>query len=143
SLVGTSMRTAAIKYVSKLEPVQASKQNRRAPGQIAGGDEMKTNTYAALLAAFGVAGDAASDWKSRTKVDTLFVVTDGLPTTGAIVDVPKLIDAITEMNRTRGLVIHVVVFDHDVADRIRGLAEKNGGKCVIRGFEGQGKPEKK
>lgn len=139
-LVGASMRTAAIKYVSKLQPQTPSAGGRsNAPTTGGSGDEMKTNTYAALLSAFGFAEDGAADWKKRGKVDTLFFVTDGLPTTGQIVDVPKMIDAVCEMNRTRGLTIHLVMFDADAARRMAGLATRNGGKCVVRSFE-QGAP---
>jgi HEAT repeat protein len=138
NLVGASMRTAAIKFVSKLQPHLPS-TGGRAGGGGGGGDELKTNTFAALLAAFGFADGGTADWKKRGKVDTLFFVTDGLPTTGEIVDVPKMIDTVCEMNRTRGLTIHLVMFDKDAARRMEGLATRNGGKCVVRGFE-QGAP---
>jgi HEAT repeat protein len=133
-LVGASMRTTAIKFVSKLQPVQAPSGSGRAAGPVTGGEEQKTNTYGALLAAFGFADEGAPDWKKRSKADTIFFVTDGLPTTGQIVDVPKMIDAVTEMNRTRGLVIHLVMFDPIAAERLSGLARRNGGQCVVRGF---------
>lgn len=135
NLVGASMRTSAIKYVSKLQPVQASSGGRSNAPATGGGNEMKTNTYAALLSAFGFADEGAPDWKKRGKVDTIFFVTDGLPTTGEIVDVPKLIDTITELNRARGLTIHLVMFDPVAARRLEGLATRNGGKCVVRSFE--------
>ncbi len=137
NLVGASMRTAAIKYVSKLQPHVPSTGGRAGGG--GGGDELKTNTYAALLAAFGFAAEGTTDWKKRGKVDTVFFVTDGLPTTGELVDVPKMIDAVVEMNRTRGLTLHLVMFDKDAARRLEGLATRNGGKCVVRSFE-QGAP---
>jgi HEAT repeat protein len=132
-LVGAGMRTSAIKFVDKLQAIKPS-TGGRGPST-GGGDEIKTNTYGAMLAAFGFADNGQVDWKKRGKVDTIFVVTDGLPTTGDIVDVPKMIDAVTDMNRTRGLTIHLVVFDTVTADRLRGLAEKNGGKCVVRGLD--------
>ena len=47
----------------------------------------------------------------------------------------KLIESVTEMNRTRGLTIHLVMFDRNAAERLAPLAEKNGGKCVVRNFE--------
>lgn len=136
NLVSASMRTAAIKFVSKLQPNVPSSGGRAGGG---GGDELKTNTFAALLAAFGFADGGTADWKKRGKVDTLFFVTDGLPTTGEIVDVPKMIDTVVEMNRTRGLTLHLVMFDQDAARRMEGLATRNGGKCVVRSFE-QGAP---
>jgi HEAT repeat protein len=137
-LVGASMRTSAIKYVSKLQAVQAPTGPTRAA--TTGGEEQKTNTYGAILAAFGFADEGAPDWKKRSKADTIFFVTDGLPTTGQIVDVPKMIDAVTEMNRTRGIAIHLVMFDDIAAERLRGLATRNGGQCVVRNFSAGGSP---
>lgn len=135
SLVSASQRTAAIKFVSKLQPLKPSGGGGRASGPTTGDDEQKTNTYAGILAAFGYADEGSPDWKKRGKVDTIFFVTDGLPTTGQIVDVPKMIDSVVEMNRSRGLTIHLVMFDSDAARRLEGLATRNGGKCVVRNFE--------
>ncbi len=135
NLVGASMRTSAIKFVSRLQPVQASSGGRAGPTTGGNDDEQKTNTWAAILAAFGYADEGTPDWKKRGKVDTIFFVTDGLPTIGQIVDVPKLIDEVTAMNRTRGLTIHLVMFDKADADRLAGMATRNGGKCVVRSFE--------
>ncbi len=139
-LVSASQRTAAIKFVSKLQPLKAAATGGRASGPTTGSDEQKTNTYGAILAAFGFADEGSPDWKKRGKVDTIFFVTDGLPTTGQIVDVPKMIDAVCEMNRSRGMTIHLVMFDADAARRLEGLATRNGGKCVVRNFESGGPP---
>ena len=68
-------------------------------------------------------------------LDTIFLVTDGMPTIGEIVEVPKLIRAITETNKTRGVVIHVITFDKVSGRRLEPLAKQNGGQCVVRGFE--------
>jgi HEAT repeat protein len=135
-LVGAGSRAAAIKFVSKLKALEPVASAGRARGPATGGsDEQKTNTYGAILAAFGFADEGTPDWKKRGKVDTLFFVTDGLPTTGQVVDVQKMIEIVTEMNRTRGLTIHLVMFDKEAAERMRGLAEKNGGKCVVRSLD--------
>jgi HEAT repeat protein len=135
-LVGSGSKAAAVKYVSKLQAMKsvegASGRSRAAQ---TGSDEQKTNTYAAILAAFGYADEGTPDWKKRGKVDTIFFVTDGLPTTGQIVDVQKMIETVTDMNRTRGLTIHLVMFDKEAAERMKGLAEKNGGKCVVRSLD--------
>ncbi len=127
SLAPASAKNAAIKFVSKLEPVRAS-------GKGMGSDEQKTNTFGALKAAFGLADAEVANWKARTKVDTIFLVTDGEPTAGEIIEVPKLIRAITDLNKTRGVVVHVICFDRMAGERLRPLAELNGGKYVLRGF---------
>jgi len=72
-LVSGSSRTSAIKYVAKLKAIEAPR------GKKAGsGEEQKTNTYGALMAAFGLQDSAVPNWKARTKVDTIFIVTDGV-----------------------------------------------------------------
>jgi HEAT repeat protein len=124
--VSGMQRTAAIKYAAKLRPIQT--------GGRSSGEEQLTNTWGALMAAFGVADEAVPDWRGRAKVDTIFLVTDGTPTTGRIQEVPKLIRAITEMNRSRGTVIHVICFDKVTGNRLRPLAEQNGGQLVVRGY---------
>lgn len=126
SLVPASNKNAAIKWVSQLQPMRAS-------GRGMGSDEQKTNTYGALLAAFGLADEKVTDWKRRSKVDTIFFVTDGTPTAGEIIEPPKIIDAITELNASRGIVIHVICFDKMAGERLRPLAERNGGRYVLRG----------
>jgi len=132
TLVSGTARTSAIKYVSKLEPIEAPRAGRR--GKVGGGEEQKTNTYAAMMAAFGLADAAIPDWRARTQVDTIFLVTDGLPTTGKVTEVPKLIREITELNRSRGVVIHLITFDKIAARRLGPLATNNGGQVVLRGF---------
>ncbi len=131
-LVSASMRTAAIKYVSKLKALEPPRGGKKKSS--GSGEEQKTNTYGALMAAFGLQDVAVPNWKARTKVDTIFLVTDGVPTTGKIVEVPKLVDAITDINRTRGVIIHVIVFDPQEGKKLTELASRNGGQCVIRGW---------
>ncbi|MFQ5843800.1 MAG: hypothetical protein ACE5JG_02310, partial [Planctomycetota bacterium] len=123
-------RNGAIKYAAKLEPLRASGGGRKRSS----GEVQKTNTYGALLEAFGLADSKVPDWKARSRVDTIFLVTDGVPTIGEITEPPKLIDAITELNRTRGVVIHVICFDKETGQQMARLATRNGGKYVLRGF---------
>ena len=80
---------------------------------------------------------AVPNWKSRTKVDTIFLVTDGAPTVGKVTDPSKLIAAITDINRSRGVTIHVIVFDKQEEVKLGPLAYKNGGQCVVRGWTGK------
>jgi HEAT repeat protein len=135
-LVPGTRRNAAIKFVSRLEPLKAGKQSGKR-GKISGDEErQKTNTYAALMAAFGLSDEPVPNWTARgSRPDTIFLVTDGLPTTGKIVDVGKLVDTVTELNRTRNAVIHVIVFDKDAVRKLRPLAERNGGQCILRGYQ--------
>jgi hypothetical protein len=141
-LVSGSMRTAAIKYVSKLKPMELPRGGGgRARGGGGGGsssgEEIKTDTWAAMMAALGLQDTDVPDWKARAQVDTIFLVTDGVPTKGKITDVPKLIDTITELNRSKGVVIHVITFDKQEGKKLERLAHLNGGQCVVRGWTGE------
>ncbi|MHC4409361.1 MAG: HEAT repeat domain-containing protein, partial [Planctomycetota bacterium] len=127
-LISGTSKNAAIKFVRRLKPIAP------ASGK-SSGKEQKTNTYAALMSAFGMADKKVPDWKARTKVDTIFLVTDGLPTAGEIVDVRKLVAAINEVNRTRGIVIHVICFDKEALRRLKPLADASGGQAVLRGYQ--------
>ena len=126
-LVSGSGKNSAIKFVKRLKPIPPASGN-------SSGEAQKTNTYGALMAAFGQADKKVPDWKARTKVDTIFLVTDGSPTAGEIVEMRKIVDAINAINRTRGIVIHVICFDKQAAKRLRPLAEESGGQLVVRGF---------
>jgi len=126
-LVSGSQKNAAIKFVKRLRTIAPASGN-------SSGEEQKTNTYGALIAAFGLADKKVPDWKARTKVDTIFLVTDGLPTTGVIIEMRKVVAAINEINRTRGIVIHVICFDKEALKRLKGLADQSGGQAVLRGF---------
>jgi len=119
-LVSGSSRNAAIKFVRRLKTIAPASGN-------SSGEEQKTNTYGALVAAFGLADKKVPDC-------TIFLVTDGLPTTGEIVEIRKVVAAINELNRTRGIVIHVICFDKEALRRLKPLAEQSGGQAVLRGF---------
>jgi len=137
-LVSGSMRTAAIKYVAKLKAMEPPR------GGGSSGEELKTDSWAALMAAFGLQNEEVPNWKSRSQADTIFFVTDGVPTKGKVTDVPKLINEITEMNRGKGVIIHVITFDKEEGKKLAPLAERNGGQCVVRGWTGEpGKPPEK
>ena len=135
-LVSASARTAAIKFVSKLKPMEVARSTKKKK-RSGSAEHVKTNTYGALMAAFGLQDAEIPNWKARTKVDTIFFVTDGVPTTGKITDVPKLIEAITDLNRTRGVTINVIVFDKQEKVKLGPLAYRNGGKCVVLGWTGK------
>jgi len=126
-LVSGSSKNSAIKHIRRVRTIPPASGN-------SSGEEQKTNTYEALMTAFGMADKKTPDWKARSKVDTIFLVTDGLPTTGDVVDPRKLVEAINEINRTRGIVIHVICFDKEALRRLKPLADQSGGQAVLRGF---------
>jgi len=134
SLVRGTRRNEAIKFVSTLKPIAPASASGRAGKLTADNTRQKTNTYGALVTALGLSDEAVPSWRAaRSPADTIFLLTDGLPTTGKITDVQKVVAAVLDLNRTRGAVIHVIVFDKDAARKLRPLADRTGGKCVVRG----------
>ncbi|MCB9882428.1 MAG: VWA domain-containing protein [Planctomycetes bacterium] len=77
-----------------------------------------TNIHDALQQAF----DDAS-------VDTIYLLSDGQPSAGTIVDPTRLADAVATWNRERRIVIHTIAFgqDHPLLKR---LAKESGGTYV-------------
>jgi len=134
TLVRGTRRNEAIKFVASLEPIAPMSASGRAGKLTADATRQKTNTFGALVTALGLSDEAVPSWRvASAPADTIFLLTDGLPTTGKITDVTKVVAAILDLNRTRGAVIHVIVFDKDAARKLGPLATGTGGKCVVRG----------
>ncbi|MEE2938774.1 MAG: HEAT repeat domain-containing protein [Planctomycetota bacterium] len=77
-----------------------------------------TNLFGGLEAAF-----------EDQDVDTIFVLSDGEPSVGDIIDPQLIREAIEEMNATRNVVIHAVSVGLDL-EILRWLAEDTGGTYV-------------
>ncbi|MDZ7816207.1 MAG: hypothetical protein U5N86_09495 [Planctomycetota bacterium] len=63
--------------------------------------------------------------------DTMFLLSDGMPTVGAILDPAKLISMVTRLNRTRQVVINTIGVGSEAAPLLKPLAEKNSGKYIL------------
>lgn len=77
-----------------------------------------TNIYAALRHAF-----------DDTKVDTIYLLSDGNPSTGEIVDPQALARAVAHWNRERRIVIHTIAFGYHSA-LLKRIAKDSGGTYV-------------
>lgn len=89
-----------------------------------------TNVIDALEEALRLAG--ASGDEPVAAVDTIFFLTDGRPTAGAVVDPASILERVTRLHGAAPVVIHAVgIGEHD-ADLLRRLAELTGGRYVTR-----------
>ena len=79
-----------------------------------------TNIYDALILAF-----------EDERVDTLYLMSDGDPTSGQITDPERILERIRQLNRTRKLEINAISIGKASAF-LRRLAEQNGGVYVER-----------
>jgi HEAT repeat protein len=78
-----------------------------------------TNVFAALQRAF-----------ADPEVDTIFVLTDGRPSSGTIVEAKALADEVQRWNTGRGIRIHTVALG-GASDFLERLARDSGGEHVV------------
>lgn len=92
-----------------------------------------TNIFDAVEKAFTLAGLGATDKNYRSAVDTIFLVSDGAPSAGRILEPAKILEEVGRMNSLRKVKIHTVGVGvlHDRAFLER-LARESGGKYVAR-----------
>ncbi len=91
-----------------------------------------TDLFSGILRGLRCAGlDAGS--RFGTKADTVFLLSDGVPTAGAVTDPGDIARLVTKMNEGSGLAINVVDLGvrHGAFQRhLRELAESNGGEFI-------------
>ncbi len=130
-----SKRRQAISFIEKQEPRGKVGPVKTRPGRRAAAstnDEGRTNIYGALAAAFKVSGIGTYDKHYDTAVDTIFLLSDGRPTTGELTNTQEILAEIQRLNSLRRVVIHTINFGKDPvgAGLLQGLANQNGGTFV-------------
>lgn len=95
-----SSRKHALRYIASIQPQAA------------------TATYDALEAAF-----------SHPDLEAVYLVTDGVPTTGKVIHLEAIIKAVTEQNQTRRVTLNVIGIQPEgpFEEFLKVLAEKNFG----------------
>jgi hypothetical protein len=96
-------------------------------GGVAAGD--RTNVYAGLAAALHP-GQKPSPKDLTEGPDTVFLLSDGNPSTGLIISRPELRDAVLRWNLARDVRIHAVNVGNADASMLRGIAHGTGGTYV-------------
>lgn len=87
-----------------------------------------TNLYDALDAALNAAGRGLHDKYYGTDFDTIYLLSDGAPTAGAVVDPEQILAHVRETNIRRQVVINTITFgDVNNAEFMGRLAAENGG----------------
>ena len=97
----------------------------RIPGGSSGG------SAAALAAGLGL--DAKRSKGYETKLDTIFFLSDGKPTTGRFTDRDEILREIKRANDLRRIVIHTIALGQFEKGFMRRLAKENGGVFVDLG----------
>jgi hypothetical protein len=92
-----------------------------------------TNIFDALEAAFGLGGFGAYDKYYRSSVDTIFLLSDGAPSHGRIIDPDRIRAEILRMNKLQKIRIHTVSIGQLAdGDFLEALAKDNGGDHIKR-----------
>ncbi len=90
-----------------------------------------TNLYDALDTALDFGGRGLHDKYYAAGFDTLYVITDGAPTAGAVVDKAEIRRRVRETNQLRRIAIHCITFgDKNDTDFLAPLATENGGRHI-------------
>ncbi|HEX6812218.1 MAG TPA: HEAT repeat domain-containing protein [Planctomycetota bacterium] len=90
-----------------------------------------TNLYDAMNAALDFAGRGLHDKYYAAGFDTLYVISDGAPTAGPVVDKEEIRRRVREANQLRKLTIHCITFgDKNDTDFLGPMAVENGGRHI-------------
>jgi len=90
-----------------------------------------TNLYDAMNTALEFGGRGLQDKYYAAGFDTLYVISDGAPTAGPIVDKDEIRRRVREANQLRKLTIHCITFgDKNDTDFLGSMAAENGGRHI-------------
>jgi hypothetical protein len=122
-LANDANKRKALDFVAKCEP------------------EGQTNIFDPMEKAFLIQ-DTSKDAKKagdaeqglfKNGVDTIYLMSDGMPNNGRITEPGAIIAKISEMNKSRKIIIHTIAVGEQIReDFMKPLAEKNGGTFVHR-----------
>lgn len=119
-------KNAAIRWLARLTTASVVPVGTSGAG--------RTNTYDAINAAFGLlTGGTAEKPTFKTDADTMFLLTDGNPTAGAITEPKLLIEHVATINRKAKMVIHTIGFGASNRPLLESLARDSGGQYVSIG----------
>lgn len=130
-------KTAARDWVLRLEAIGGSSKDDLARVGLVGAaglDGGQTNTFGALMTALGVPERGATAPATyAVKVDTVFFLSDGRPSTGEYVDTDDILREVLAANELRKVVLHTIAIGEFQKDFMKALAEQNGGIFVDLG----------
>jgi len=115
------------------KPLQATEEAKRAAGlffQEAHADE-GTNIFDSLNRALEIKSlGLVNRIGEKVELDTVFLLSDGVPTSGAVIDPSEILRIITRANRLTKIRIHTVYLGSDPSSFMRELAGNNYGRYI-------------
>lgn len=142
-------RKGAIEFIRKLHVVEPAGQQKgpivqrrleREAGDAGGtwrplgftpGREHERNIYGALLTALDVFDLEPLRDRRRPASDTVFLLVDGPPSSGEVKEIHRIVEILGEVNRTRGVVVHVISFENRVGHLYGALTKATGGRRAL------------
>ena len=129
-------KAGAVRYIQDLKPIGGASQGFNARAGLSGTAGMgagKTNTYAGLMAGLGAGSRGGYEKSYDSPVDTVYFLSDGVPSTGEYVERDEILAEVRRVNTLRKVVIHTISIgdmDHSLMSQ---LAAQNGGTFVDLG----------
>lgn len=123
-------KKGAAKWIRSLKPIGGASQGFRARAGLGGSSglgEGKTNTYEALMSALDAGGRGGFDKNYDSKVDTVFFLSDGVPTVGKYVEKDEILGEVQRVNELRKIVIHTITIGDMDHTLMKQIAEQNDG----------------
>ena len=90
-----------------------------------------TNLYGALDRAFDFGGRGLYDKYYQAGFDTIYILSDGAPTTGKVTDTDEILRLVGEINGLKRITINCITFgDKNELLFLKKLAKQNGGRHI-------------
>lgn len=90
-----------------------------------------TNIYAALDRAFSIVGRGSFDKHYEVTADTIYFLSDGVPTVGRTTDPEEILRQVQRWNELQNIQVHTVGLGKSIdPEFMRRLAEQTGGRFV-------------
>ena len=120
-------KSAAIKFLADLTPEKITAIGTSAR------DTGRTSTFDALNFAFGLTKTPSPRPSKSHKVesDTVFFLSDGMPTAGRIQDPGEIVRYFRTINARARIVFHTITFGHGNESLMRPIAELSGGQYLV------------
>ena len=140
-------RDSAKQFVKRLKPLGGSESQELAAAGLGGSANLaagKTNTLKALLYGFGVdpskpkrkasvTGYDKKAIKAKRPLDTIYFLSDGRPSAGALIEPMEILAEVRKHNELYRIVIHTIAIGDFQKAFLDQLARENGGVFVDLG----------
>jgi hypothetical protein len=129
-------KSSALDFVKRLAPLGGNSKSDLASAGLTGAANLeagKTNTFAALADALRLGTGTGTREAYAIEIDTVFFLSDGMPTVGTWIDTDDILREIRTGNALRKVVLHTIAIGRFDKTFMRRLAEENGGVFVDLG----------